>query len=262
MKSTTTTLEPANFRLVMDPLGSRARAREILQQRQRAKQTLQSEAERAQQALQLADQAGDAVRDPYIWATQYTQTYNPHWVEEGRQSPYEPFPSFEEYPHIYDLFQAFALERIHFVEKSRDLMVTWACVAYLTNKAMIVPAREVLFQTQKEKKVKQLIKYARCLYDRQPQWLKDAFPLGRHQSDLCLSFAHGGAVYGIPGGADQIRSYHPWAYLNDESSFQPDCGECYNEALAAVAGLIVFNSSAGPGWFADVRHDVIINAEE
>jgi len=205
----------------------------------------------------LLDQAGEATRDPYVWATEYTQTYNPHWVEEGRQSAYESFPPFEEYPHIYDLFLAFSLERIHFIEKSRDLMVSWACVAYLTNRAMIVPAREVLFQTQKEKKVKQLIKYARCLYERQPQWLRDAFPLGRHQSDLVLSFAHGGAIYGIPGGANQIRSYHPWGYLNDESSFQPDAGECYNEALSAVAGLIIFNSSAGPGWFADVRHDVI-----
>ncbi len=97
---------------------------------------------------------------------------------------------------------------------------------------------------------------------RQPQWLKDAFPLGKHQSDTKLTFQHGGGVYGIPGGSDQIRSYHPWGYLNDESSFQPDAGECYNEALAAVAGPIIFNSSAGPGWFADVTHGVILDAEE
>jgi hypothetical protein len=204
----------------------------------------------------------EAVGDPYVWVTKYTQTYNPHWVEEGRPSPYEPFPSYEEYPHIYDLFQVLPLERIHFIEKSRDLMVSWACVGFLTNKAMVVPAREVLFQTQKIDKVKQLIKYARCLYDRQPQWLRDAFPLAKHQSDLRLNFAHGGGVIGIPGGADQIRSYHPWGYLNDESSFQPEAGECYNEALSVVSGSIIFNSSAGPGWFADVRHGVIRNTEE
>jgi hypothetical protein len=210
----------------------------------------------------MADQAGDAVRDPYLWATQYTETYNPHWVEEGRASPYERFPSYEEYPHLSDLFELLSAERIHFFEKSRDLMLTWGCVAFLTNKAMVVPAREVLCQTQKIDKVKQLIKYARCLYDRQPQWLRDAFPLAKDQSSLRLNFAHGGAVIGIPGGADQIRSYHPWAYLNDESSFQPDAGDCYNEALSATAGSIIFNSSAGPGWFSDVRHDVIINSEQ
>jgi len=115
-------------------------------------------------------------------------------------------------------------------------MVTWGCIGFLTNKAMAAPAREVLLQTQKEEKVKAARQVCpRGLYDRQPQWLKDAFPLAKHQSDTRLNFAHGGAVIGIPGGAGQIRSYHPWGYLNDESPFQPDAGECYNEALSVVA---------------------------
>jgi hypothetical protein len=38
----------------------------------------------------------------------------------------------------------------------------------------------------------------------------------------------------------------PRGYLNDESSFQPEADECYNEGLAAVKGKIIFNSSAGP----------------
>jgi hypothetical protein len=50
--------------------------------------------------------------------------------------------------------------------------------------------------------------------------------------------------------------------LNDETSFQPEAGECYNEALSAVKGKIILNSSAGPGWYADVRHDIIRNAED
>jgi hypothetical protein len=49
--------------------------------------------------------------------------------------------------------------------------------------------------------------------------------------------------------------------LNDESSFQPDAGECYNEAISAVAGKIIFNSSAGPGWYADARRDIVRNVE-
>jgi hypothetical protein len=248
--------------LYIDPLRSRARGRRELLHRQRVRQIQQSESEHAEQRLKLKDSADEATRDPYIWATKYTKTSNPHWVEEGRESAFEPFPSYEEYPHLYDLFELLKSERIYFFEKSRDMMVSWGCVAYLTNRAMVVPAREVLFQTQKEKKVRQLIKYARCLYEQQPQWLKDAFPLGAEQSNLALTFAHGGGVYGIPGGADQIRLYHPWAYLNDESSFQADAGECFNESLSAVSGLIVFNSSAGPGWFSDVRHDVILDAEE
>jgi len=125
---------------------------------------------------------------------------------------------------------------------------------------MITPFRGVLFQTQKEDKVIQLVEYAKCPYKTQPEWLQRAYPLKKaieKQADLELRFANGSYIAGIPGGADQIRSYHPWGYLNDESSFQPEAGECYNEALAVVKGKIIFNSSAGPGWYADARHDIV-----
>ena len=197
-----------------------------------------------------------------MWVRKKGVPATTHWLEEGRPSPYEPFPRS---PYLEALFRAIELERITFWEKSRDMMVSWACVAYLTFNAMTAPERGVLFQCQKEKKVEKLIDYAKTLYRMQPQWLQDAFPLTKpidEQPALSLSFASGGCTEGIPGGADQIRSAHPWGYLNDESSFQPDAGECYNEALSAVAGKIIFNSSAGPGWYADARHDIIRNVED
>src|SRR5207248_9386257 len=82
------------------------------------------------------------------------------------------------------------------------------------------------------------------------------------QADLELSFKNGSYIWGIPGGADQIRSFHPWGYLNDESSFQSEAGECFNEALSVVKGKIIFNSSAGPSWYADARRDIIRNEED
>lgn len=34
----------------------------------------------------------EATSDTYRWCTEHTKTYNEHWQEEGRPSPYEPFP--------------------------------------------------------------------------------------------------------------------------------------------------------------------------
>jgi hypothetical protein len=204
-----------------------------------------------------------ALSDPYRWATEYTQTYNEHWAEEGRPSAYEPFP--QRLPYLQPLLEVFELERIIWIVKSRDMMISWACVAYLTWKAMITPLCGSVVQTQKEKKVIQLVEYAKCLYRCQPAWLRDAIPLAKplkNQSELELQFANGSYIVGIPGGADQIRSYHPWGYLNDESSFQPEAGDCYNEALSVVKGKIIFNSSAGPGWYADARRDIVRSEEE
>ncbi len=204
-----------------------------------------------------------ATADTFSWATRYTKTRNEHWMEEGRPSPYEHFP-----PHGYlrDLFELLEVEgeRVHWFEKSRDMMVSWALVAFFTLQAMKVPSRGVLFQTQKQDKVVQLVDYAKCLYKHQPKWLRDAYPLKKpltQQADTELHFANGSYIAGIPGGADQIRSFHPWGFLNDESSFQPEAGESFNEALAVVKGKIVFNSSAGPGWYADARRDIIRNEE-
>ena len=206
-------------------------------------------------------QARAATADVFTWVTEYTETYNEHWQEEGRSSPYEKFPP---YPYFQDLFDLLDLERITWIEKSRDLMISWACVAYLTRYAMCVPHCGVLLQTQKDDKVIQLVQYAKCLYRRQPSFFKEVFPLAKdidRQDSRSLEFRHGGYIAGIPGGADQIRSYHPWGYLNDESSFQPEAGECYNESLAAVAGKIIFNSSAAPGWYADARRDIVRSEE-
>ena len=179
----------------------------------------------------------------------------------GSPSPYEPFPNK---PYFELLFRLLEIERIVWIEKSRDLMISWVCVAFLTLKAMTIPECEVLFQTQKEDKAIQLVEYAKCLYEQSDQFIKDAYPVYKpvsQQPKLELRFKGGGKIVGLPGGASQIRSYHPWGYLLDEASFVDEAGESYNEALAAAKGSIILNSSAGPGWYADARRDIIQNGE-
>ncbi len=235
----------------------------LYQRLERLENRVKADAERnGPPAEELQKRVREATTDCFTWVTQYAKTYNEHWIEEGRPDPYEHFPPYEYFRVTFELIDA---ERVMWFEKSRDMMLSWACVAYLTRQAMTTPFRGVLFQTQKEDKVVQLIDYAKCLYRTQPGWLQQAFPLKKpldKQPQLELQFGNGSYVAGIPGGADQIRSYHPWGYLNDESSFQPEAGECYNEALAVVKGKIIFNSSAGPGWYADARHDIIRNEED
>lgn len=202
-----------------------------------------------------------AIQDPLIWTMRYTKTYNEHFENEGRPSPLEPFPQYEYFKHGFEIMD---LGRITLWEKSRDMMLSWACVAYLERFAMTMPSCGILFQTQKEDKVVQLIKYAKTLWTNSDPRIREEIRLAKpmvRQSKFELCFDNGSYIVGIPGGANQIRSYHPWGYLNDESSFQADAGECYAESLAAVKGKIIFNSSAGPGWYSDFRHDVVRNEE-
>ncbi len=253
-------LDPQNL------LRVRAAAAVMLEQRlQNEQMQLRVTSEQAkvaeEQMHQRSARVQEAMRHPYHWATQHTQTYNEHWLKEGRPSPYEPFPQKPYFKPVFDLILS---GPIWWFEKSRDMMLSWECVAYFMWEAQRTPLCGVLLQCQKEKKAEQLISYAKCLWERQPDWLREQFPLARplsRQASLELEFSSGSYFQGIPGGADQIRSYHSWGYLNDESAFQPDAGECYNEAISAVAGKIIFNSSAGPGWYADARNDAVLNVE-
>jgi hypothetical protein len=52
-----------------------------------------------------------------------------------------------------DLFEILEAEPIVWIEKSRDTMASWRCVAFLTLNVMKVAQRTALFQTQTEKKL-------------------------------------------------------------------------------------------------------------
>jgi hypothetical protein len=211
--------------------------------------------------VETSERVKEALKHPLHWLQNHTKTYNEHWVEEGRRTPYESFPDKPYYGPLLDMFIA---EPVFCVEKSRDMMVSWLCVGYFLWEVMQHAMRGAAFQCQKEGKVEQLIKYAKHLYSLQDDFIKAEFPLSKpldRQPVLELEFDHGGLIKGLPGGADQVRSYHPWGYYNDETAFQPEAGDCYDESLAA-AQKIVLNSSAGPGWYAEFKNDSQLDIED
>ncbi len=199
---------------------------------------------------------GTAVFDPLVWLQQYTCTKDSYWKEAGAGTPYRPFP---DKPYFRFVLDEIHRNKVLLIEKSRDMMLSWLCVGYFTHAAITTERREVLFQSQKEDKAAELIDYARILYEQQPQALKQRSPLAkplRSQSSLKLEFANGSRLVGIPEGADQIRSYHPWGLLMDEAAFQPEAGEAYDAAVPVCEKIVVV-SSAGPGWFADFVTDTL-----
>jgi hypothetical protein len=197
-----------------------------------------------------------AILDPLVWMQHHTCTRDSHWREAGASGPYRPFP---DKPYFRSLVELFEAESVVFIEKSRDLMLSWLCVGHFTHAAMTNQRREVLFQSQKEDKAAELVDYAKTLYEQQDAGLKQYFPLAKplkDQAALKLEFANGSRIVGIPEGADQIRSFHPWGLLMDEAASQPEAGEAYDAAVPVCQKIIVV-SSAGPGWFADFVTEAI-----
>ena len=187
--------------------------------------------------------------DPLLWLQRHTKTKDSHWREHGADSPYRHFP---DKPYFRPLMEGFQANPVIFVEKSRDLMLSWLFVGLFTHAAMTTEGIEVLFQSQKQEKACELVEYSRILYEQSDEAIRKAYPLARkNQATDVLEFAHGSRIIAIPGGGDQIRSYHPWGLLMDEAAFMPEAGESYDNAVPVCKKIVVL-SSAGPGWFADM----------
>ncbi|HEY6252173.1 MAG TPA: transposase [Candidatus Angelobacter sp.] len=219
---------------------------------------IQAEAERRKQVQlrRALDRAERMTADPLIWLQKYTETKDSHWRAQGAQSPYRPFPH---YPYFRPLMDSFIDDQHVFIGKSRNMMLSWLCVGFFTHAAMTTEGIDILFQSQKEDKAFELVDYAKTLYDHQWPELQEAFPLKKELKNMAdgeLHFKNGSRILGIPGGADQIRSYHPWGLFMDEAAFMPEAADSYNNAVSVCKKIIVL-SSAGPGWFADTIRDTI-----
>jgi transposase-like protein len=212
----------------------------------------QAEAERSKQAEEEKQRVQKIMADSLRWLQTGTKTKDSHWQEHGAESPYRPFP---QWPYFRVLLEDFERERPYFVEKSRDMLISWFFVGIFTHKAMTTPGIEILFQSQKQEKANELIEYAKILYEQSDDAIKKAYPLMTGpQAASELTFGNGSRIIAIPGGGDQIRSYHPWGLLMDEAAFMPEGSEAFDNALSVCKKVVVI-SSAGPGWFADYVND-------
>jgi hypothetical protein len=220
--------------------------------RARGNATVLSDAEERE----LARKVRDATSSTYRWMTNFTETYNQHWKEQKRPSPYEPFPPWPFFSVVLEYLEN-PDERVNLFEKSRDMMVTWCITAFFTLECMLNAEREVIIQTMTDEKGEEVISYAKHLYSRQPEWLRKKFPLPKPiDKQPASEFRVGSSImHVIPSGVGKVRSYHPWGIFSDETAFQPEAKISYDEARASGVRKIVLNSTAAAGWFCDFTRD-------
>ncbi len=208
--------------------------------------------------LRAMQEGIDGIPAPYYWTLNLTQTYDEHWKDKGLDSPYQHFP---EKPYFPWLFGAFVKCRRLFVPKSREMMISWAVMAYAVWHCQVVERTRVVVQCQKDEKAADLVGsepggYARTLYEQQPDWLRARFPLLGEIKQNRMAWANGSLIHGVPPGADQVRQYHPTIFLVDEAAYVEDFEGSYGAAIP-VCQQIIAVSSAAPGYFFDVVENTL-----
>jgi hypothetical protein len=146
------------------------------------------------------------------------------------------------------------------VEKSRQVMATWLCCAYLLWRAKFRPHQLILVQSKKEEDAANLV-FAKEAWQARISFMETHLPKHlqtciwpRAGSYAQLSFPNGSRLWGIPEGGDIIRSNTASVIFGDEAAFQPEFGNSFTAALPAVkgGGQYVAISSAEPGAFAEL----------
>lgn len=180
---------------------------------------------------------------PMLWLTTHTATEDLHWLQKGTP-PVAPFP-VKEYLRV--VMQYFLTEETIFVPKSREMMTSWLACGYISWMCQWYPMIFWILQTEKEDKATELISYCRILYNRQPEWMQERNPLTVSNA-VELKRANGSHILAVPQGENQVRLFHPYGYLQDESAFLPEAEQSFN-AVRPVCKQIIAISSDEIGWF-------------
>lgn len=156
--------------------------------------------------------------------------------------------------------RALATSGLLMVEKSRQVMATWLCCAYLLWRAKYLAHQLILVQSKKEEDAANLV------FNREPFVARISFMESHLPAHLRtasfpkagafanLTFPNGSRIWGIPEGGHTIRSNTPSVVFADEAAFQPEFGGSFTAALPAIrgGGQYIAISSAEPGSFQEL----------
>lgn len=130
-----------------------------------------------------------------------------------------------------------------FIEKSRQIMVTWLFVCLYLWDALFHNARRTFLQSKKEEDADELIERARVVYGNLeriefpelPQVAKTSS--GKLGTESEMSFpSMDSKLVSIPQGPDQVRSYTWSGGLADEIAFQKKAYDAYTAAVPSLMG--------------------------
>lgn len=204
---------------------------------------IKQELKRREIWMKCAERVASFDAGPMLWLTQHTATEDLHWLQKGTP-PVAPFP-VKEYLRV--TMQYLLSEETIFIPKSREMMTSWLVCGYISWMCQWMPHIFWILQTEKEDKATQLIDYCRILFNRQPEWMQERNPLVVSNS-VELKRANGSHILAVPQGENQVRLFHPYGYMQDESAFLPEAEQSFN-AVRPVVKQIVAVSSDEVGWF-------------
>lgn len=215
------------------------------------------------EALQATEWALSKIKgDPLWWLRNYTRTFDQQWQEAGLTGAYNAFPDYGYLDVVFDFLTRSpkVIEthntKVRIIPKARKLLLSWAVMGKLVHLAQTKEQQEIVIQSEIETKGIYLVKYAKMLWQNQPEWVREAFPLKRgfKMDDFPMDYfelGNGSSILAIPQGEVKLNTMHPSVHFMDEAAFHEEGRGAYNSSVAA-SSFIILVSSAHPGWFHEI----------
>ena len=167
------------------------------------------------------------------------------------------FPNRAEKGYLWRILDLCLSQKLLCIEKSRQLMMTWALCVYALWIAKFRSNRLVFISSKKEEDSANLV------YNKDPNTARISFIESHLPDELRsvdfassasygqLHFPNGSRIWGVPEGGDIIRSYTASLVITDEAAFQPEFEKAFAAALPTAhgGGQLIAVSTVWPGSF-------------
>lgn len=172
----------------------------------------------------------------YVWMTR---------DERDENSPEKPFPNWYYLHAIFGLYQR---ERVVGIEKSRQVFMTTATLAYAFHKAAFMRGRKVLLSKATQVEAEALLEEKiRGPFRRMPPWIQEALEISerpakrirfRRSGSVIEAVAKNAAVRSLRGGTASL-------VVIDEAALQENLSAMLRAAAPMAAQIICLTSADG-----------------
>lgn len=149
--------------------------------------------------------------DPWYFISNYCQSHDPN----DQDNPYKPAPKHE---YLRVLVELDKTEQFIWIEKSRQIWVTWLFCGLDLHTLLFHQGRTVLCLSKKEDDADKLLWRIKFMHDHLPEWMRD--PGAEHTFCLLKMPRTGGKAEAATANPDNARQDTYSRVHNEESEFQ------------------------------------------
>ena len=184
----------------------------------------------------LASQAwATASLSPWHFSQIFARTLDQH--DTG-----QPVKRFPNRPHLRALCELWASNRLLFIEKSRQMLVTWWasmlalwCVLFRRGQLIFLQSKRLEDVVGNEYTGDGLLGRAKFLLAHMPFRAYVLPPLGIVSNAESITVrANDSAIQAIPQGGDKIRSHTVTGLISDETAIQEEFAEAFSASMASI----------------------------